>query len=190
MEEPHTAVTNFARLIARFAGTVDEDRRLGPSSGCGSHHGPSRGLEERRGEAFHLLHPNREHFDRVGWPGNKSETDEATTVPTVAVVRPSGAAVEADMSAVIEYLDRPPPGWFVLDVMRCEARKWDWCASMLDVPYDDFMNHRAARHCWVRIPGKHRTRDDAWEALENMMVTRHWTAFNLRGDLRKSAVAL
>jgi hypothetical protein len=22
----------------------------------------------------------------------------------------------------IEYLDRPAPGWFVLDVMQCEAR--------------------------------------------------------------------
>jgi hypothetical protein len=26
-------------------------------------------LEERRGELFRLLHPNREHFEREGWPG-------------------------------------------------------------------------------------------------------------------------
>jgi hypothetical protein len=25
---------------------------------------------------------------------------------------------------MIEYLDRPPAGWFGLDVMRREARKW------------------------------------------------------------------
>ena len=33
------------------------------------------------------------------------------------------------MSA-IEYLDRPPPGWFLLDVMRKEARGRDWAALM------------------------------------------------------------
>jgi hypothetical protein len=33
----------------------------------------------------------------------------------------------------IEYLDRPPPGWFVLSVMRTKGRGWDWCALMIDV---------------------------------------------------------
>ena len=26
-------------------------------------------LEERRGELFKLLHPNRDHFEKEGWPG-------------------------------------------------------------------------------------------------------------------------
>jgi hypothetical protein len=32
-----------------------------------------------------------------------------------------------------EYLDRPAPGWFVLDVMREKWPKWDWVALMIDV---------------------------------------------------------
>jgi hypothetical protein len=41
-----------------------------------------------------------------------------------------------------EYLDHPPPGWFVLDVMKKESRKRDWVALMIDVDPDDFVNHR------------------------------------------------
>jgi hypothetical protein len=26
-------------------------------------------VEERRGELFKLLHPNRDHFEKEGWPG-------------------------------------------------------------------------------------------------------------------------
>lgn len=37
----------------------------------------------------------------------------------------------------IEYFDRPPLGWFALDVMRNEARKRDWVALMVDVHPDD-----------------------------------------------------
>ena len=74
----------------------------------------------------------------------------------------------------IEYLDRPPPGWFVLDVMRKESRKWDWAALVVDVDPDDLKNRPWAVHqSWVRIPGKHRNRDDAWDALENLIATRH-----------------
>jgi hypothetical protein len=28
-------------------------------------------LEERRGELFKLLHPNRKHFEKEGWPGEE-----------------------------------------------------------------------------------------------------------------------
>jgi hypothetical protein len=92
----------------------------------------------------------------------------------------------------IEYLDRPPSGWFALDVMRKEARKWDWVALMVDVNPDDlktcicdfpalFYVHpkdyrpgdRTAYQRWVRVPGKHRNKDAAWDALENMIATRH-----------------
>jgi hypothetical protein len=70
-----------------------------------------------------------------------------------------------------EYPDRPPAGWFALDVMRTEWRKWDWVALMIDIHPDDL--DRAARHGWVRIPGKHRNKDAAWDALEDMIATRH-----------------
>ena len=75
----------------------------------------------------------------------------------------------------LEYLDRPAPGWFVLDVLREESRKWDWVALMIDVDPEDLQNctcdfpalflsipttialgDRVAHQNWVRIPGKHR----------------------------------
>jgi hypothetical protein len=92
----------------------------------------------------------------------------------------------------IEYLDRPAPGWFVLDVMQCEARGKDWAALMVDVDPDDLKNctcdfpallyvhpkdyrpgDRTARQCLVRIPGKHRNRNAAWDVFQAMMTTRH-----------------
>jgi hypothetical protein len=75
-----------------------------------------------------------------------------------------------------QYLDAPLVGWFVLDVMRKKARSWDWVALMIDVHPDDFIAHRANPKepgRWVRIPGKHRHRDAAWDALEDMLETRH-----------------
>ena len=72
----------------------------------------------------------------------------------------------------IEFLDRPPTGWFVLDVMRCEARKRNWVALMIDVDPDE-LGSRRARQVFVRIPGKHRNRDAAWDALEELVATRH-----------------
>jgi hypothetical protein len=93
----------------------------------------------------------------------------------------------------IEHTDSPPSGWFILDVMRREeGRKWDWTALMVDVdpeelrtcicdfpalfyvhPDEHHPGDRRARQCFVRIAGKHRSRDDAWDALEEMMATRH-----------------
>jgi hypothetical protein len=32
---------------------------------------------------------------------------------------------------------------------------------------------RTAREAFVRIPGKHRNRDAAWDALEEILATRH-----------------
>ena len=45
-----------------------------------------------------------------------------------------------------EYLDRPAPGWFALDVMREKPRKWDWVALMVDVDPDDL------KHCACDFP--------------------------------------
>ena len=78
-------------------------------------------------------------------------------------------------ATTIEYLDRPPAGLYVLEVMRREARKRDWVALMIDVPPDEHCSNgrRATRSVFVRIPGKHRDRDSAWDALEDLMATRH-----------------
>jgi hypothetical protein len=40
----------------------------------------------------------------------------------------------------IEYVERPPAGWFALDVMRTRSRKWDWVALMVDIDPDDLKN--------------------------------------------------
>jgi hypothetical protein len=78
----------------------------------------------------------------------------------------------------IDYLDRPPPGWFPLGLLKAEgARKWDWVVQMVDTHPDILENdptmHGRARCVWVRIPGKHRNMDAAWGALEDMLATRH-----------------
>jgi|NGEPerStandDraft_6_1074524.scaffolds.fasta_scaffold186385_2 hypothetical protein len=90
-----------------------------------------------------------------------------------------------------KYLEQPPAGWFVLDVMRSGARGGDWTALMVDVDPDDLKNcacefpalfyvdpkdyrpgSRIAHQGWVRIAGKHRSRTAACKTLENMMATR------------------
>jgi hypothetical protein len=38
---------------------------------------------------------------------------------------------------------------------------------------NEYRPSRTARQCWVRIPGKHRDRDAACEAFEDMLATRH-----------------
>lgn len=94
--------------------------------------------------------------------------------------------------STIEYLDRPPAGWFAIDVMKVDdRRKWDWCALMIDAHPDDLKNcrckvawlyidpreyrpgSRTAREAYVRVPGKHRNKEAAWDALQEMLATRH-----------------
>jgi hypothetical protein len=60
-----------------------------------------------------------------------------------------------------EYIDGPPPGWFVLDVMQRELDGQDWVALQA---------RRSACQCWVNIPGQHDTRDTACDALEVMLL--------------------
>jgi len=77
----------------------------------------------------------------------------------------------------VEYVDCCPPNWFVLDVMREKSRSRVWVALMIDVHPDDmqalYREGRRARECWVRIHGKHRDRDAAWDALQDTLATRH-----------------
>jgi len=69
-----------------------------------------------------------------------------------------------------EYIDGPPPGWFVLDVMQRELDGQDWVALLIDTDPDDLQARRSARQCWVNIPGQHDTRDTACDALEVMLL--------------------
>ena len=75
----------------------------------------------------------------------------------------------------IKYLDQPPAGWFVLDVMPSEMDNEEWAALMIDVD-PDYMQARAfgtTREVFVRIPGRHSDREAACEALQDMMTARH-----------------
>jgi hypothetical protein len=93
---------------------------------------------------------------------------------------------------IIELAELPDIEWFVLDVTKADQRKWVWCALMVDVDPDhlktctvDFPallyvhpneyqpGPRRVRQCYVRIPGKHRNHEAAWEALETIVATRH-----------------
>ena len=84
------------------------------------------------------------------------------------------------------------PAWHVLDVMRKQSRSWDWVALMVDVHPDELKHcrcqtawlyvhpddykpdgSRTAREAWVRVPGKHRNWEAAWDAVEEMVATRH-----------------
>jgi hypothetical protein len=55
-----------------------------------------------------------------------------------------------------------------------ESVELNWVAFMIDVDPDEIERGRTAHEtAWVRIPGKHRNRDSAWAALEDMLATRH-----------------
>jgi hypothetical protein len=91
----------------------------------------------------------------------------------------------------IQYLDQAPAGWFPLNVARAgDEGKWDWAVFMIDVPFDELKHcrcktawlfvhpkdyrpgRRVAHEAWVRVPGKHRNKDAAWEAALEMIETR------------------
>ena len=92
----------------------------------------------------------------------------------------------------IQYLDRMPEGWFMLDIMRAKrGPSWDWVALVIDIDPDELKHcrceiaflyvdpddyrpgNRVAREAWVRIPGKHRNKDAAWDAFEDLSAARH-----------------
>jgi hypothetical protein len=74
-----------------------------------------------------------------------------------------------------EIVDAAPAGWHVLgDVLRETCRGWDWFAMMIDVDLDEAVRRpHDVRSVWVRIAGKHKSRDAARAALVEMMATRH-----------------
>ena len=98
-----------------------------------------------------------------------------------------------DQVVVPTFIDRPPAGWHALDVMKADdSGNWDWVALLIDVPVDQLKycrsriarlyvdpseyrpdTSRIAREAFVRVPGKHRSKDAAWAALEDLLATRH-----------------
>jgi hypothetical protein len=75
---------------------------------------------------------------------------------------------------VVERLDELPGEWFVLDVMRREARSRQWTALLIDMDPEEFaLGNGRPRAAWVHIPGKYPNRDVAWDALADMIATRH-----------------
>ena len=93
-----------------------------------------------------------------------------------------------------DVLENAPPGWFALDVMKASdsGRKWDWVALMVDTHPDELKHchchiaklyvhpddyrpdgHRVAREAFVRVPGKHRNADFAWDALQDIISPGH-----------------
>lgn len=101
-------------------------------------------------------------------------------------------AFREDEGEPIKYLDHLPSGWFALAVIREGERGGNWTALLVDVnpdelktckcqfpalfyvdPKDYKPGPREAHQGWFRIPGKFRSRDSAWDALEEMMVIKH-----------------
>jgi hypothetical protein len=76
-----------------------------------------------------------------------------------------------------EYLDRPPSGWFVLDVMKRRLRGHDRVALMANVHPEDIrrgaFDRVAYKEGWLKIPGEYRNRDAAWDEMDNLIATRH-----------------
>ena len=93
----------------------------------------------------------------------------------------------------IKTVDQPPAGWFLLEVMKAaDGRKWDWVGFMIDV-HPDELKHCRCQMAWlfvhpddykpdgdrtalevmVRVPGKHRSKKAAWDALQDPLETRH-----------------
>ena len=64
--------------------------------------------------------------------------------------------------------------WYILEVMRKRAGGFQWAACLIDVDPDDFVNQRcnAYRSCFLDL-GRHRSHDDAWDAAEQVITTRH-----------------
>jgi hypothetical protein len=79
----------------------------------------------------------------------------------------------------VQILDRLPPDWFVLGVMREKWPRWDWVIIMSNCPQEDHERFRRLiasddlQGGIIRIPGKHRNEDAAWDAAQALLATWH-----------------
>jgi hypothetical protein len=79
MEEPLTALRDYNRLILEIASgdAMDTDLALGVQQIARNMKREIEAAEELRSGIFHATHPNRNHFERNGWPGNKLDDGAA-----------------------------------------------------------------------------------------------------------------
>jgi hypothetical protein len=70
MEDDVSAVENFADAIAIMSETIDDGDPLALCLQRLAWEIKVRAsrIGEQRGKLFHMTHPNREHFEREGWP--------------------------------------------------------------------------------------------------------------------------
>ena len=64
-------------------------------------------------------------------------------------------------------------GQRVHEVLGYRPRHWMLLPNGLDLDEYRPDGSRTAREAWVRLPGKYRNWDAAWDALQDMMATRH-----------------
>jgi hypothetical protein len=79
-----------------------------------------------------------------------------------------------------EYVDKPPAGWFALTVCpqgEQGAPSEQWVGLITNTHPDqaqhDYRAGRVRRDAWLRVPGEYPDQDAAWEALLDLMETRH-----------------
>lgn len=74
MERPvdEARVFALALALAAFAETIDTDDGSIVQLLAWSIMDRCKRIEESRGELFQLTHPNRDHFEKVGWPSSET----------------------------------------------------------------------------------------------------------------------
>lgn len=74
-----------------------------------------------------------------------------------------------------EHLSAELADWHPLAVMLTHEGADDWVALMIDMDPDEFGRERGrpVQQRWVYVPGLHQDIDSAWEALLDMLETRH-----------------
>jgi hypothetical protein len=80
MEEPLTAVRDYTSLILEIASgdAMDKDVALGVQQLARNMRREIEAAEELRCGIFRANHPNRKHFERDGWPGDKLDEGDRT----------------------------------------------------------------------------------------------------------------
>lgn len=68
MENPLATVADILKGLALIAETMDEDHGGVVQRMAWLALDQCKAAERLRGELFHLTHPNREHFEKEGWP--------------------------------------------------------------------------------------------------------------------------
>jgi len=77
METDLSLAERFALAITMLAETIGAEDGLVFQAVAGEIIDRCRKVEERRGQLFHLLHPNRDHFEQVGGPGGDQAKEAA-----------------------------------------------------------------------------------------------------------------